>query len=213
VRTAALEEYLSTPGSAGQDVQQAVQQVQDACNELLQLLQQMADSVQSVVDAPLSRTSAGTTFCQLQEMFIQYEVADELSHLLAWCQLAGPMDQPTSSSGSSSSNGNEDNSPNSAPDCSAITSAAGIVAAPADGRLMELAWRTSFAPYAAYGLAAALGAVSLQQPAPAHVNPAETTAIRESLETMDVGMRLEAGLELMARWRTAIGTQLALAQL
>eukprot|EP00775_Hariotina_reticulata_P006622 gene6622-6850_t len=84
VRTAALQEYLSTQGSAGQDVQQAVQQVQDACGELLQLLQQVADGAQSVVDAASSPNTAGTAVIELQELLVRYEVADELNELLAW---------------------------------------------------------------------------------------------------------------------------------
>lgn len=53
----------------------------------------------------------------------------------------------------------------------------------ADSMLLERAWRLSFAPYAAAGLAAALG------------EPSGGDAAAEALATTDLGMRLEDGVE------------------
>jgi hypothetical protein len=176
VRAAALQQHLTEAGSkaqAGSDVVAALSQVQDATSELLQLLQQLADTVAAVADAEQASP--------LQQLLVQHEAADELQDLLAWCQLQGPLDARPAADDSS---------------------AASVAL---DSGLLEKAWRLSFAPFAARGLAKALSSSSSSS---SSGSPEESS--RAVLEMTDLGLRLEEALEAASAMRASLATQLAL---
>jgi hypothetical protein len=79
---------------------------------------------------------------------------------------------------------------------------------PADSLLMERAWRLSFAPFAAKGLAAALG-VDVETGKSSSVSSSSS----EVLEMMDLGLRLEAAWELGQALRQKLAARLSLEQL
>lgn len=170
-------------GGAGRDVLDAVQQVQDAASELLQLLQQMYSSVQQVTDA--AAAADGGSSSSLQQQLVQHEAVEELAEVLSWCD----MQHDSSSSGAGALFG---------PD--------GLL--PADGLLLERAWRLSFAPFACKGLAAALG-VDVETGKSVSVSSSSS----EVLEMMDLGLRLEAAWELGQALRQRLSTRLSLERL
>jgi uncharacterized protein YukE len=192
VRTAALVQHLGSsdgvPGSsnggpaAGGDVLNAVRQVQDAATELLQLLQQLCSSIQHLTDAADGSGKSSA----LQQQLLQYEAAEELSELVAWCEMQ------ELSGGSSSSSG--------------LYGSDGLL--PADGLLMERAWRLSFAPFACKGLATALG-VDVETGKSSSVSSSSC----EVLEMMDLGLRLEAAWELGQALRQKLSARMSLEQL
>jgi hypothetical protein len=189
VRTAALEQHLQQPDSSsfGSDVLGAVRQVQDAAAELQQLLQQLADTAAAVVDAQQAS--------QLQQLLTEREAADELQDLLAWCQLNGPLDARPDANGSSSSSG-------------VLGGGSSTAAVAADSDMLEKAWRLSFAPFAAKGLARALRQSSNSS------SSSRSGAFEEScsavLEMTDLGLRLEEALETAQAMRASMAAQLAL---
>jgi hypothetical protein len=203
VRTAAVQQYLgsnsssgsssadgstsdsdSSSSGAGRDVVNAVQQVQDAASELLQLLQQVYSSVQQVTDA----AAAAAADSSLQQQLVQHEAAEELAELLSWCELQ--QHDSTSSSGGGS----------------VLSGPDGLL--PADGLLLERAWRLSFAPFACKGLAVALG-VDVETGKSVSVSSSSS----EVLEMMDLGLRLEAAWELEQALRQRLSTRLSLESL
>jgi hypothetical protein len=161
----------------------AVRQVQDAATELLQLLQQLCSSIQQVTDA----ADGSGPISGLQQQLLQYEAAEELCELVAWCE----MQDLTGSSASSSSG---------------LYGSDGLL--PADSLLMERAWRLSFAPFAAKGLSAALG-VDVETGKSSSVSSSSC----EVLEMMDLGLRLEAAWELGQALRQKLSARLSLEQL
>lgn len=224
MRTAALEQHLNdssssnggSPGNngAGRDVLNAVQQVQDAATELLQLLKQLTSTVQQVVDAPEEPTAAAAAgegvpsaaaglegssgSSSLQQQLQQHEAAEELAELLCRCE----MSQDSVVSTSSSDNGTADN-PSSSNSNGAL-----LPLLPADSLLMERAWRLSFAPFAARGLAAAVG-IDVE----AGKSSSVSTSSSEVLEMMDLGLRLEAAWELGQALRQKLAARLSLEKL
>jgi DNA repair exonuclease SbcCD ATPase subunit len=187
VRAAALEQHLQHPdsSSSGSEVLGAVRQVQDAAAELQQLLQQLADTAAAVVD--------GQQASQLQQLLTQHEAADELQELLAWCQLQGPLDASTGANGSS------------------ISSSTAAVAL--DTEMLEKAWRLSFAPFAAKGLAKALiqcsSDSSSSSSSSSRSRPGKESG-SDVLEMTDLGLRLEDALEAAQSMRASLAAQLAL---
>jgi hypothetical protein len=185
VRAAALEQHLLQPhsSSSGSDVTGAVSQVQDAAAELLQLLQQLADTAAAVVDAQQAS--------QLQQLLMEHEAADELQELLAWCGLQGPLDaRPTADESSSN----------------------GTAAVASDGDMLEKAWRLSFAPFAAKGIAKALsqcGCSSSSSSSSSRFGMSADSS-RAVLEMTDLGLRLEEALETAQAMRAGLAAQLAL---
>jgi hypothetical protein len=179
VRAAALEQHLQQPDSSisGSEVLGAVRQVQDAAAELQQLLQQLADTAAAVVD--------GEQASPLQQLLTEHEAADELQELLAWCQLQGPLDASTGANGSSSS----------------------TPAVAFNSEMLERAWRLSFAPFAAKGLAKALIQSSSDS------SSSSSRAGKESgsavLEMTDLGLRLEEALDAAQSMRASLAAQLA----
>jgi hypothetical protein len=182
VRQGALQEHLApaagrTNGSsssgqqaAGREVLTAVQQVQDAASELMQLLAQLAGSVSAAADAPGAGEGAG-----LAGKLVTHEAADELDHLATWC------------SAGAAASGDQD----------------GSMVLPADGLLLERAWRLSFAPYAATGLAAVLSAPDVS-------GVARAAEVQEVLELTDLGQRLEAAAGAAQVLRQQLAARLSL---
>lgn len=200
VRTAAVQQYLdssssssadgnasesdsSSTGGAGRDVVNAVQQVQDAASELLQLLQQVYSSVQQVTEA-----AGGAGSSSLQQQLVQHEAVEELAELLSWCEL---QQHDSSSSGGGGS---------------VLFGPDGLL--PSDRLLLERAWRLSFAPFACKGLAVALG-VDVETGKSVSVSSSSS----EVLEMMDLGLRLEAAWELGQALRQRLSTRLSLESL
>jgi hypothetical protein len=196
VRLAALEQHLTSSGSSalGRDVVNAVQQVQDAATELLQLLQQLTESVTRVIEAAAAGGGDGSGSSGLQQLLLQHEAAEELAELLAWCEMQGH----SSSSSSDGSHG--------------LLGSDGLLAA--DALLLERAWRLSFAPFAAKGLVVALGMDGKASSSSSSRNSSTSGdsggGSSEVLEMMDLGLRLEAGWELGQALRMALSARLSL---
>lgn len=196
VRTAALEQHLASgcSSAAGSEVVGAAEQVADAAAELMQLMQQLVDSVQLVIDSQQKIASLE----RLQEGLTAAEAGDELQELLAWCLLQGPMDVRPADADSSGKPADSSSSSSSKVSAGAAT-------------LLEQAWRVSFAPYAARGLANALASTSSSSSSSCLSSPAEDAS--EALEMTDLGLRLEAAVETAQALRSSLAAQLALAQL
>ncbi|KAF8068160.1 hypothetical protein HT031_001846 [Scenedesmus sp. PABB004] len=111
----------------------------------------------------------------LAQALASAEAADELAGVLAWARLAGPLDGPA---GDGAADGAATDRP----------------------QLLERAWRLSWAPFAAGGVAAALGR-----------DAGLAAARREALEATDLGARLEQASEHAAELAAALAAAAALA--
>jgi hypothetical protein len=196
VRTAALEQHLAelNTSTAGSDVLGAVSQVQDAAAELMQLLQQLADTTAAVVDGEQGST--------LQQLLVQHEAADELQELLAWCQLQGPLDanRPAAATAAAAAAANRSSART---EDSSSGSAVAL-----DSDMLEKAWRLSFAPFAAKGLASALSNSSSSSTS--SISSSSKECVKAVLEMTDLGLRLEEALEAAQSMRASLAAQLAM---
>ena len=199
------------------EVARALTQLHDACEELQELLDGLAATIQKIMDsdataaaaapgaaaaAPSAAASTGAqvwegasslaagagSLSALQDLLSRYECAEEMEHLQQWLS--------SSSSGGTACDASADN-------------------------LLEHAWRLSFTPLASTGLAAALGVQmsgeeggsggsrSSRERSSGN-NRGGGGVLGEALTATDLGMRLELALEQALELRSRLGARLAL---
>ncbi|WIA31269.1 hypothetical protein OEZ86_001264 [Tetradesmus obliquus] len=148
--------------------------VAGALSQVQDAAAELLQVLQQLADA-VAAVADGQQGGKLQQLLVQHDAADELQELLGWCQLQGLLDDARSSA----------------------------AAVALDSDLLERAWRLSFTPFAAKGLANALSNSNSSSRSP-------EDGCRAVLEMTDLGLRLEEALDTAVSMRSSLATQLAM---